>query len=180
MDRLQPGAARPAPRDLERRAHQVARFAGESLHHDDHGLSQAFGLVVTSAHPRLAGVQDVLVELLLHHGAPLDVTDAVYGTPPMVWALHAWLVEDRPDAPAYARILLALAAAGAKVELRKEGTTLQSATTDFFGDFKFDGLEADSGTYTLRISFAVCRGKSLEVKLGQSVNLGAIRLDARV
>jgi hypothetical protein len=57
-----------------------------------------------------------LVDLLLRHGAPLDVTDAVYGTPPVVWAKHAWLIENRPDAEAYTRILLALVAAGAKVE----------------------------------------------------------------
>jgi Ankyrin repeats (many copies) len=57
-----------------------------------------------------------LVELLLRHRAPLEVTDAVYGTPPMVWALHAWLVENRPDSDVYAAILRALAAAGAKVK----------------------------------------------------------------
>jgi Fe-S-cluster-containing hydrogenase component 2 len=68
-------------------------------------------------------------------------------------------------------------AAGATVELLKEGTALQSATTDFFGDFKFDGLEPDSGTYTLRISFPGCREKILPVELSQSVNLGAIKLD---
>lgn len=56
-----------------------------------------------------------LVELLLRHRAPVEVTDAVYGTPPLVWALHAWLVENRPDAAAYTRILHALVAAGARV-----------------------------------------------------------------
>jgi hypothetical protein len=56
------------------------------------------------------------VELLLRHGAPLEATDAVYRTPPIKWALHAWLVENRPDADAYAAILRALAAAGAKVK----------------------------------------------------------------
>jgi hypothetical protein len=57
-----------------------------------------------------------LVELLVRHGAPLDVTDAVYGTPPTVWALHAWLVENRPDAQPYIRILHALIAAGARIQ----------------------------------------------------------------
>jgi ankyrin repeat protein len=56
-----------------------------------------------------------MVELLLRHGAPLEVTDMVYGTTPIVWALHAWLKEGREDAQAYTRILLALAAAGAKL-----------------------------------------------------------------
>ena len=57
-----------------------------------------------------------LVELLIRHGAPLDVTDAEFGTPPMVWALHAWLVDNKPDAEGYKRVLLALAGAGARVE----------------------------------------------------------------
>lgn len=57
-----------------------------------------------------------LVELLLRHGAPVEVTDASYGTPPLVWAMHAWLAENRPDAAAYTRILHALVAAGARVD----------------------------------------------------------------
>ncbi len=57
-----------------------------------------------------------LVELLIRHGAPLDVADREFGTPPVVWALHAWLRESRPDAEAYKRVLLALAGAGARVE----------------------------------------------------------------
>lgn len=57
-----------------------------------------------------------LVEMLLGQGAPLDVTDRVYGTPPMVWALHAWLEESRPNGAAYAAVLRALAAAGARVK----------------------------------------------------------------
>ncbi len=56
-----------------------------------------------------------MVALLLRHGAPLDVTDAVYGTPPLVWALHAWLTEQRPEAEAYRRIVLTLVEAGAAV-----------------------------------------------------------------
>jgi hypothetical protein len=57
-----------------------------------------------------------LVELLLKRGAPLDVTDTVYGTPPLVWALHAWLVERRSDAEAYRTVLRMLAVAGAEVK----------------------------------------------------------------
>jgi hypothetical protein len=57
-----------------------------------------------------------LVELLLKQGAPVNVTDAVYGTPPLVWALHAWLVERREDADAYRTVLRMLADAGAEVK----------------------------------------------------------------
>ncbi|HEX5004690.1 MAG TPA: ankyrin repeat domain-containing protein [Gemmatimonadales bacterium] len=53
------------------------------------------------------------VELLLRRGAPVNVSDAVYGTPPLVWALHGWLVDNRRPAEDYRPLLLALAAAGA-------------------------------------------------------------------
>ncbi len=56
-----------------------------------------------------------LVDLLLRHRAPLEVADGVYGTTPIVWALHAWLVEDRPGTEAYTRILHALVNAGSRV-----------------------------------------------------------------
>ncbi|MEO8200281.1 MAG: ankyrin repeat domain-containing protein [Gemmatimonadota bacterium] len=57
-----------------------------------------------------------VVELLLSRGAPVDARDALYQTPPMVWALHAWLIDNRSDARSYSRILLALVAAGAQVK----------------------------------------------------------------
>jgi ankyrin repeat protein len=39
------------------------------------GGSKTLGLVATSAHPRLAGVQIALIDLLLEHGAAMDGTD---------------------------------------------------------------------------------------------------------
>jgi ankyrin repeat protein len=56
-----------------------------------------------------------LVSLLISRGAPLDVLDHVFSTPPVVWALHAWLVERRADADSYKAILRMLVAAGADV-----------------------------------------------------------------
>ena len=57
-----------------------------------------------------------LVELLLGRGAPVNVRDDRYGTPPLVWALHAWLVEKRKPDDAYRAILRMLAGAGAEVK----------------------------------------------------------------
>jgi hypothetical protein len=57
-----------------------------------------------------------LVQLLLERGAPIDVVDGPYHTPPLVWALHAWLVENREPADAYRRVLRLLAEAGATVK----------------------------------------------------------------
>jgi hypothetical protein len=60
------------------------------------------------------GSSDV-VELLLRRGAPVNVTDRAYRTPPLVWALHAWLVERRAADP-YRTVLRLLVEAGARVE----------------------------------------------------------------
>lgn len=54
-----------------------------------------------------------LVELLLAHEAPVALPDKVYGTPPLVWALHAWLVEQKGPAEAYAQVATRLLDAGA-------------------------------------------------------------------
>ncbi|MEZ4425141.1 MAG: ankyrin repeat domain-containing protein [Gemmatimonadota bacterium] len=56
-----------------------------------------------------------LVELLLARGAEIDALDGRYGTPPLVWALHAWLEEGRSPDP-YRRTVGALVAAGAHVD----------------------------------------------------------------
>jgi ankyrin repeat protein len=57
-----------------------------------------------------------LVELLLRRGAPLSVTDGVYKTPPIVWALHGWLVERREPVEGYKAVVRMLAEAGAEVK----------------------------------------------------------------
>ena len=56
-----------------------------------------------------------LVELLLKRGAPVDLIDHRYRTPPMVWALHGWLAEGRPTG-SYPTVLRRLADAGAAVK----------------------------------------------------------------
>ena len=57
-----------------------------------------------------------LVALLLPRGVDVNATDEVYRTPPLVWALHGWLVENRSHADAYRSILRQLVAAGARVD----------------------------------------------------------------
>jgi Fe-S-cluster-containing dehydrogenase component len=51
---------------------------------------------------------------------------------------------------------------------------LQKVSTDAFGDFKFDGLEPDSGLYEVRVSFDGGAPVLLTATLGRSVNLGTI------
>lgn len=57
-----------------------------------------------------------LVAMLLQRGAPIDVVDGRYHTPPLAWALHAWLVDGRGGVEGYRRVLHMLADAGADVK----------------------------------------------------------------
>jgi hypothetical protein len=64
---------------------------------------------------------------------------------------------------------------GATVRLSQNGATVATATTDNYGDFKFDRLDEGSGRYTVEIS-GLGRSRSVEAELGESLNLGEIRL----
>lgn len=57
-----------------------------------------------------------LAELLVGRRAPLDVVDDTYGTPPFVWAMHAWLAEKRKRDDDYRAVLRLLARAGATIK----------------------------------------------------------------
>jgi len=67
---------------------------------------------------------------------------------------------------------------GARVVLRKDGTEIDSVQSDGYGDFKIDRLETDSGKYTLEVSAGGYAAVTREVQLGESINLGDIRLSA--
>ncbi|HVN24342.1 MAG TPA: 4Fe-4S dicluster domain-containing protein [Syntrophorhabdales bacterium] len=68
-------------------------------------------------------------------------------------------------------------AEGASVTLLNSGNEkIGECTTDHFGDFKFDNLEENSGTYTLRIVHNGHKTKSVTVELAQSVYVGTIFL----
>jgi Fe-S-cluster-containing dehydrogenase component len=65
---------------------------------------------------------------------------------------------------------------GAAVRLLRNGQLVEEATSDNYGDFKFDKLDENSGAYVVEIEAQGHRKRTLEVKLGVSVNLGEIRL----
>ena len=56
-----------------------------------------------------------MVAMLLARGAPVNLNDRKYGTPPFVWALQAWLVGQR-EGGRYPAVLRLLAKAGAEVK----------------------------------------------------------------
>ena len=64
-------------------------------------------------------------------------------------------------------------AQGATVTLIKDSEKRQ-AITDTFGDFKFDGLEENSGIYNIEISYEDREVKRLEVEVDKSVSLGTV------
>jgi Fe-S-cluster-containing dehydrogenase component len=64
---------------------------------------------------------------------------------------------------------------GATVKLIQNNSTIATATTDNYGDFKFDKLDENSGRYTIEVS-ALGRTKTVDVDLGASISLGEIRL----
>jgi len=64
---------------------------------------------------------------------------------------------------------------GASVQLVKDGVSVAVTTTDNYGDFKFDRLPENSGSYSVEIAGAG-RSRAVPVELGESVNLGEIRL----
>jgi Fe-S-cluster-containing dehydrogenase component len=65
---------------------------------------------------------------------------------------------------------------GASVRLLKNGARVAMTDSDYFGDFKFDGLDEGSGRYTVEVSADGRGSRTVDVELGASVNVGDIRL----
>lgn len=64
----------------------------------------------------------------------------------------------------------------AVVLLLKDGGVLKETTTDIYGDFKFDRLPPESGAYMVQVTAPRLGQKTIEAVLGESINLGEIRL----
>jgi hypothetical protein len=62
------------------------------------------------------------------------------------------------------------------VRLLRGGGLVGETTTDNYGDFKFDRLEENSGTYQVEVSATGRAKKTVEAKLGTSINVGEIRV----
>jgi hypothetical protein len=65
---------------------------------------------------------------------------------------------------------------GASVRLMQENRVIAKIVTDAFGDFTFDRFDENSGPYAVVISARDGRTKTIEAKLGESVNVGEVRL----
>ena len=67
--------------------------------------------------------------------------------------------------------------AGAKVSLFRDGQVqVTTQATDAFGDFRFDGLEENSGSHTITIEHAGHETQTVEVTIEKSLYFGTIFL----
>ena len=68
-------------------------------------------------------------------------------------------------------------AVGAGVTLlNASGAKVAETVTDNYGDFKFDGLDENSGKYTVQIAFKNYPQKNIDVQLSKSVSVGLTKL----
>ena len=68
--------------------------------------------------------------------------------------------------------------AGAAIKLERAGSLVGEGVTDAYGEFKFDGLEPNSGMYRVSIEVGGVEVKRLDVNLAESTNIGRIELAA--
>jgi len=68
-------------------------------------------------------------------------------------------------------------AEGARVSLFKGSQKIGEVSTDNYGDFKFDGLDEQSGCYALEIELEGCHKKTVQVELTTSKSVGTVMLN---
>ena len=66
--------------------------------------------------------------------------------------------------------------AGASLRLLKNAACVAETATDNYGDFRFDRLDEDFGPYTIEIAAVGHATRNVSATLGESINLGDIRL----
>ena len=106
-----------------------------------------------------------------------EVLHPEWGTRPRIWYANLHRFYREHIAGSVARVANGLedALEGAQVILLKDGAEIARTVTDFFGDFKFDGLKPDSGNYVILAEQGGVR-REVSAALGKSVNIGIITL----
>ncbi len=69
--------------------------------------------------------------------------------------------------------------AGARVLLQHDGRALAETRSDAYGDFKFQGLEENSGDHRIEVADERFDAKSVEFNLKESVYLGTISMEKK-
>ena len=126
---------------------------------------------------RAVCVEDIEMARLVRE-QDLDVLKPELGTKPRVYYRNLWR---------YSKCFIGGAVSseqggivdcveGAIVKLIKDDAVVGEAKSDNYGDFKFDKLDPESGAYRLEISASERQSRTVDVTLGDSVNVGEIRI----
>jgi Fe-S-cluster-containing dehydrogenase component len=144
----------------------------------DQGWQQTRGqLSCPTAAMRAVCVEDDEMQRMVRE-QELEVMKPELGTRPRVYYKNLWLyskcfIGGTLSAQANGAVDCIT---GASVRLLKDGQVVAETKSDNYGDFKFDKLDENSGSYAVEISAGSAPKKTVEAKLGLSVNLGEIRL----
>lgn len=124
---------------------------------------------------RIVNVEDSEIARLVKQ-ENLEVLHPEYKTLPRVYYrnLYRYLKCFIGGSVAFQKDGIIDCADGAKVTLFRDVEKVGETTADNYGDFKFDNLPENSGNYRLEITYGTYDGKTLEVQLTTSQNVGTI------
>jgi Fe-S-cluster-containing dehydrogenase component len=128
---------------------------------------------------RFVNVEDAQMEQMSKQ-ENLEVLHPEYETRPRVYYKNLYLYTRCFIAGdvAFGRNGFVECAEGARVTLSKDSQKIGEALSDNYGDFKFDGLQEQSGRYALEVALAGFQKRMVEVDLTASTNVGTIMLDS--
>jgi len=108
----------------------------------------------------------------------LQVLHPEYGTKPRVHYRNLWRYTTCfiGGTVSTARDGIVDCVEAARVRLLKDGAVIAELATDNYGDFKFDKLPEGSGIYVVDVHADGLGSATVEVSLGESINLGEIRI----
>jgi Fe-S-cluster-containing dehydrogenase component len=100
------------------------------------------------------------------------------GTLPRVWYKNLYRYEKCfiAGSVAFEHEGITECAEGSLIVLSKDGKSISETITDNYGDFKFDGLDENSGSHSFKIRFRNYKEMSVEVELKISLNVGVIKI----
>jgi Fe-S-cluster-containing dehydrogenase component len=109
----------------------------------------------------------------------LEVFHPEYKTQPRIYYknLYRYLKAFIGGDVAFVKGGLVDCAEGALVTLFQNSKKIGERVTDNYGDFKFDGLDENSGRYSLQVAYKVGTAKTVEIDLTTSRNVGTILIE---
>jgi NAD-dependent dihydropyrimidine dehydrogenase PreA subunit len=144
----------------------------------DQGWKQTRGhQVCPTGAMRSINVEDAEMERLVGE-ENLEVLNPEWGTRPRVYYKNLWrytkcFIGGTVSAMSGGEVDCV---EGATVKLKKDDAVISETATDNYGDFRFDQLDEKSGLYSVEIVAKDGKTKVVRATLGESVNLGEIRL----